>query len=385
MKKIFLLLPILLLMSGCWNYRELNELAITTGIALDKEDDTYVMTVLISNSKKNSSSGEKSQPSTAVYEGKGDTLYDAIKDAAASISKQVYLGHVDILILSEDILKDDVTHVIDFLFRYPQTRNEFQLVIAKGSKAGDVLKITTPLEGFPSQNVAQNLTITSNLQGILYTVNFNEFVKRLLDEGNNPILPSVEIIGDVDEGNKEENVEQSKPSTYLKLGNVGLFKNNHFIAWANDDESRGINIINDEVTILGIKSDCSMTEVTAMKTSIKIDDKGKKVNIKIKGTGSIQEVSCNIDLKDSNNIEQIKDQNIEEIKHFTDEAIKLAKDQKTDIFGFGNLLYKKNPSYWKEVKDIWEEDLFPNIEIEYEIDFNLDAKGKINNYIEVRE
>ena len=38
MKKL-LIIPLIFLLTGCWNYRELNQLAITTGIAVDKEND----------------------------------------------------------------------------------------------------------------------------------------------------------------------------------------------------------------------------------------------------------------------------------------------------------------------------------------------------------
>ena len=37
-KFIILLLPIFLL-TGCWNYNELNNLALITGISIDKEND----------------------------------------------------------------------------------------------------------------------------------------------------------------------------------------------------------------------------------------------------------------------------------------------------------------------------------------------------------
>lgn len=46
-----LLLPLIFLMCGCWNYKELNNLAMTTGIAIDKIDNDYHVTLLISNSK----------------------------------------------------------------------------------------------------------------------------------------------------------------------------------------------------------------------------------------------------------------------------------------------------------------------------------------------
>ena len=40
MKKL-ILIPIILLLTGCWNYNELNNLAICTGIAIDKNENNY--------------------------------------------------------------------------------------------------------------------------------------------------------------------------------------------------------------------------------------------------------------------------------------------------------------------------------------------------------
>ncbi len=386
MKKL-LIVPLILLLTGCWNYRELNQLAITTGIAVDKENDNYKITIMIANSKKNSGSDGSITPSAAVYNGTGNTIYEAFKDTSLSVSKQIYLSHIDVLVLSEEIAKNNLTDVIDFLFRYPQTRNNFYLVLAKDKKASEILKVTTPLETFPSQNLAKNLEITDKLQGYTYTVDFTDFTKSLVSEGINPVLPSVTLIGDTSEGNKEENVQQNEPSTYLKLDMLGLFKNDKFVAWANPNQSKGINIINNKVYILGVVVDYQdkkiVTEITEMETGFKVED--NKVKITIDTTGAIQEINADINLYDPQTIEDIKKADIEKIKEYVNEAINLAKINKTDIFGFGNYVYKNNPQKWEEIKDKWDDEIFPNLEIEIEVNLKLQAKGSINNIVEVRE
>jgi len=55
MKKLIIIL-LLFSLTGCYNYDELNQLAIATGFAVDIKDNEYEVTVLISNSKKSSSS-----------------------------------------------------------------------------------------------------------------------------------------------------------------------------------------------------------------------------------------------------------------------------------------------------------------------------------------
>lgn len=379
MKKL-LIIPLILLLSGCYNYRELNELAITTGIAIDKEEN-YKVTIMIANSKKEGSDGSIS-PQATVYEGNGDTIYEAFKDTSLALSKQIYLSHIDVLVLSEEIAKNNLNDVIDFLFRYPQTRNNFQLVLAKDKKAGDILKITTPLETFPSQNLAKNLEITDKLQGFTYTVDFTEFVKTLTTEGVNPVLPSVTIIGDVESGNKNENIEENEPQTYLKLDMLGIFKDNKFVTYANGDESKGINIINNKVYILGVIIDYNdkkvVTEITEMKTDFEV--KNNKVIINIKTNGSIQEIDSNVNLDDNKVIDEIKNKDIEKIKEYVNKAIDLAQKNKTDIFGFGNYVYKND---YKNYNENWDEVIFPNLEAEINVDLKLQAKGSINNVIEV--
>jgi len=69
--------------------------------------------------------------------------------------------------------------------------------------------------------------------------------------------------------------------------------------------------------------------------------------------------------------------------NYINQAIELAKNLKTDIFGFGNAVYKKKPTQFNDIKDRWNEEVFPNLEIEVEVDLKLTAKGTINSFIEV--
>ena len=168
---------------------------------------------------------------------------------------------------------------------------------------------------------------------------------------------------------------------------LGLFKDDKFVAWASPNESKGINIINNKIYILGVIIDYQdekiVTEITEMETSFKVED--NKVKITIDTKGAIQEINAKVDLYDPKIIEEIKNVDIEKIKQYVNEAINLAKNNKTDIFGFGNYVYKNDPQRWKEIKDIWDDEIFPSLEIEIEVNLKLQAKGSINDTVEVRE
>ena len=72
MKKLIILLLLLFCVCGCWNYKELDDYSIINGIAIDKKDDKYEVSVLISNASKSSGENPDSSSSkSVVYSGKG--------------------------------------------------------------------------------------------------------------------------------------------------------------------------------------------------------------------------------------------------------------------------------------------------------------------------
>ncbi len=385
--KILIMIISLLSLTGCWNYNELNDIAITTGLAIDKHEEGFEITVMIANSKKASSSDGSVNSQAAVYRGTGETIYEALKNAGMAVSKQLYFGHLELLALSEAIIEEGAKDVIDFLFRYPQVRNDFLLVIAKGENAGDIFEITTSLETFPSQHVSKNLMTSDQLQAITYNVNFNDFVTLLVDEGINPVLPSVEIIGSVEEGNKQENIEQSEPNTYLKLGTIGIFKLDKFVGYATEEQSKGISILNNKVTILGATSNCGdglvTSEITESSSSFKVTD--NKISVEVNMLGNLQETSCDININSSETIKEMEDLTKETIKSYVEAAIKFSQEKQTDIFGFGQYIFRHDYDYFKEIEQDWDSILYPSYEIEVKVKLDLNSKGNANNLIGVME
>ena len=65
MKKLIILTLLLFGVCGCWNYKELDDYSIITGIAIDKNEDNYEVSVLISNASiSNGGNPDSSQSQT---------------------------------------------------------------------------------------------------------------------------------------------------------------------------------------------------------------------------------------------------------------------------------------------------------------------------------
>lgn len=387
-KKLIIILLLPLLLTGCWNYSELNEIAIATGISIDWEDDKYKLTALISNAQRTEGSSKEGDAQITVFEGTGKTVTEALKNIELKLPKELYLKHISIIIIGEELAKKGVGNILDYLIRDPNSPNKFNILVSRDAKAGDILKIVSPLETFPSQNVSLMLLTSNKFIGSAVEISYNDFIQTYLNQGINPILSSITIKGSEKKGEEQKNVKQSEPDTYLNLSNLAIFKDDKLLGYVSERESIGINIINSKIEQTKLHAKCSDDEeayivanLTSLDTSSEISE-NLKLKINVKATGYITEANCKIDLTDEKNIEDIQKSMESELKKTIKKALEATQEYKSDIFGFGNQYYKKYPKKWKKLKDNWDEEIFPNLEYEIKTDINLRTKGTSNKTIE---
>lgn len=377
MKKIFIMLTFILLLTGCWNYRELNDYAIATGMAIDYEDGEYEVSLLFANG----SNKEDKDTQVNVTSEKGKTIYEAIKNISLSMPKEIYISHLSVIVFSEDMAINGLTPALDFLLRDPQSHQNFYLIVAKDTKAKDTLTILTPLADYPSQNITANIKITEKLQGRITNASFNKFVSKILQKGSNPVSNSIIIIGNEEEGTKKEEQENSVASAYTKLDTLGLFKSDKLVGWATMEESVGINMLLGDVEVLYLDLPCNNDNLVITSTSYKVKNNVEKdkITVNISANGMINEVGCSINLEDPKNINEYEQKAEEKMKEYMNMAIDKAKSLKTDIFGYGNMIYKKYPNYFNSIDD-WDE-IFPNLKIDINVQFTLEHKGSLEQTI----
>ena len=389
MKKIFILFLLIFCVCGCWNYKELDDYSIITGIAIDKDEEEYEVSVLISNASKSSSDNPDSSGSQGVvYSGKGNSIFKALKDISLISPKELYLDHFAILVISEEIASDGIYNIVDFFLRYPNARKDFSVAISKDCLAKDTLKIITPLTDFPSQSIADNLEFSSKLQGSINNLNYNELIYDLIAPGKEVSMNGIKINGDIEEGSSKDNIESSEPKTNLKLGNLAIFKDDKFISWSTEEESYGINIIKNKVTEMYIKIEMEKGYVVIspvnFKSDVKIEIKNDKPHISINTSGNakVMEVSGHIDLEKDSTIKEIEKKSNKKIKKYINKALNLAITNEADIFGFGLSLYKDNPDYFDNVKNTWNSDL-KNINFNIKSNLIIKSISSTQNSVEV--
>lgn len=117
------------------------------------------------------------------------------------------------------------------------------------------------------------------------------------------------------------------------------------------------------------------------KRDIEIIDDNVILKIKIKLRGSIEEIAGNIDISKEENIKEMEKACSEEIKkELSSTLLKVQKEFKSDIFGFGSVFHRKYPKKWEKIKDNWN-DIFAEADFQIEVETNVIRTGLISTPI----
>lgn len=375
-KKTFLLLTLFLL-TGCYDQKELNTIAIMTATEINKIDNEYIVNTQVVNPQSSDKTVNIQAP-FIIYEGKGKTIHEAYREIKRQSSRYLYPNHMEILIINENLAKDDISQIIDFFLRMPDVRTEFYVLIGKNE---NILSITTPIDDVSATSIVETMKTNNKYLGITNFVTFNDFANMELNKNLEIILPSIEAVNYKEESETIKNTEGTKIESLYKLGNLAVFKDNKLEGYLTEDESISYNIIKNKAKAILITNECEENKyMTVEATDIKSDisTKNKEINIKIKMTGNINETMCNIKLNNEKNIKKIE----KELKMYIEGKIQksindIRENYNSDIFGFLDIIYKKDYNTYKKIKNTWYEEDFKNIKINIDASINIIGKGNV--------
>ena len=382
---IILLFPIFT--CSCWNYNELNELAIATALGIDKKDGNYEISVTIANAINTQTSAKEGQSQITVLTGQGKTISTAMDQIDLKNPKHLYLNHLTGIFISEDVAKDGVNNILDLLLREPESRKRFFLLITKNEKAKDVLKILTALDARPSQNIAATIESSAQNQAIATKLTYSNFIDNLITDGIQPVLNTIEIKGNKKKGEDYENVQSATPDATIKIGPLALFKDDKFKTFTNEKESEGINIVLGHANKLTVQTKCNDNYIVAFinniksKTMVKLENNKPSININVNGKGELSEVNCNVDLMKNTVINKIKNDLENETEKAIKKSIKKAQKNKTDVFAFGMITRAKYPKYYKKIKSKWDDEIFSNLKVKIKVTYDIETKGSLEQSI----
>lgn len=381
MKRIkFLILLLLPLLSGCYNYRELNELGITTAVSIDyKDNNFYVIAEVINPIKQQDASSSNNSP-FVNYNSSSSSLQDAFRKVVLESPRQLYAAQLEIIVLSEEVVNNHLEEVLEYFARDPEARTEIKIIVAKTEDSTKAITLQTLLTSLSSSNIINSLDLQSKVLGMAYPVTLNELLNMYIDPYLEVVLPSMTLYGNYEIGDEKENITTSSPKAIVKIDGSTITKDNKILGYLDLEESKILNLINGKLKETIIKMNYYdgyiIFEPNRIKVSRELDIKNNIIKINISGYSKTKEIQSNINLKDPKEVKKLnKALNMELEKKITDTFNSIREKYGTDVFGFQELYYRTNYKYFKENCTNWYEDIYPKIKLEVKANVRLYEKG----------
>ena len=380
MKRIKFLILLLPLLSGCYNYRELNELGITTAVSIDyKDNNFYVIAEVINPIKQQDASSSNNSP-FVNYNSSSSSLQDAFRKVVLESPRQLYAAQLEIIVLSEEVVNNHLEEVLEYFARDPEARTEIKIIVAKTEDSTKAITLQTLLTSLSSSNIIKSLDLQSKVLGMDYPVTLNELLNMYIDPYLEVVLPSMTLYGNYEIGDEKENITTSSPKAIVKIDGSTITKDNKILGYLDLEESKILNLINGKLKETIIKMNYYdgyiIFEPNRIKVSRELDIKNNIIKINISGYSKTKEIQSNINVKDPKEVEKLnKALNMELEKKITDTFNSIREKYDTDVFGFQELYYRTNYKYFKENCTNWYEDIYPKIKLEVKANVKLYEKG----------
>ncbi|MEG2457540.1 MAG: Ger(x)C family spore germination protein [Bacilli bacterium] len=387
MKKIIIILFCLLFLSGCYDYRELNEIAIVNAMGIEMDKGLYKVSAQIINVKKTDMVSYGESAKIIMFYGKGKTVYEAIKDIEITSSKKLFLAHVRLVIFDKSFIGDKISDVTDYLSRDTDIDLSFYCATTSDNTPSEILETITPLGTLPAVDLINSLKVSALDHGTTSLVTFKDLLDMSLKKGINLSLPNINLTKKKNDKDKDntELLKDTKLSTYILADELVIhdFENN--IVVLSKNESLGINILKNKLktSLITLKCDSEFytMEINKGKTKMNYDKENNSINIVVSVSSTVGEYNCKDDIskKDINNM---RGKEIEKrIKDIINNTIENAKKNKSDYIGIGNFIYKNYNKFYPSTEKEYNEVIFPNMNVKVLVNNKVYKDGNLMSSI----
>ena len=353
MKKIIILLMILLL-GGCYDYVEINDLVIISGMIIDYEDNMYKVTSqLIEN---------ENETQIKVFTTKGDSIEECISEISKLSNKDIFISHLKVLILTESTINNNIDYY-DYFLRDSKSKMNFYIYFIEDKYKDKILDI------YNSQGSALYLKDLMDFNNKIFSsstpVSFLDLIYKKYEYGIDEIYPNIII--------KENNDKK-----VLYLQDIVMFNSKKEKITLNDQEGIYYNILINNIAKTSITIPCNDNNFTLSINNVKTDYKwdNNTFNFNVSLTGKLTSYDCKYRLDEPNSVKELSILSNQYLKDNIEKLIIKSKNNKIDFIGIGNYIYKHDNKYFNFKNNNWN-NKFPNIKTNITIDTTINSIGEM--------
>lgn len=369
MRKIavaLILIPSLLL-TGCWNAREINELGFVLSIGLDKTDFGFRVTAQIANPETFSKtpSGSRGTKNFWIVSSNGKTIFEAIRNMASISSRRIFWAHIKVIIIGEQLARSNTLEIFDFFSRNPELRLRTLIAVTPG-EAGKVIRISPEMENDPALYL-EKIIENKNLTGKSYGIMLKDFLEDYLDPTVGPVTSKIEF-------------DKSKSEPVIKTSGAYVFNGDKVSSSLNEEQTRGLlwikNKMKNSIMVVYCPYDNMPVtlEIKGAKASAKsyLDDTVPSFQINVNVNAIVTEQACITDFNDKQKLNKLSEALGAAIRKDIESTINASKNFRIDFIGLSRTFHRQHKEEWHQVCSNWK-NIFSDAEV------TVDVKVDINH------
>lgn len=378
MKKVILLIFLTFICTGCYNYKELNELGIVSAMGISKDGDLYNLDIQLLNVLDSEKSGLNKSPIT-VISGQGETIFEAARSMNKKTSKVFFLADVDYVFLDQSVLNDGLDEIMDFLVRDTRLSLNFLVVTSTENKSLDILSSISHFDTNSANNLYDAIMNSEIRYGGINSLHVRELINNYYAKGKYTLFPNV-YIKDTSKSSENDSLEDSKSESYVEVKNMVFFKDKEAIE-LTDEETKGVNFLRNKIknATLTIECDGGYFTIETLESKMKLKSKLNIDQLNVKGSVGAEIVyyGCKDNLDNVGVLKSISKKAEKEIESYITKAFNKSKKYNYDFLGLGNYIYKNNYKYFDFENKDWNKDGLNKLNLKYNIDVSLYKQGNL--------
>lgn len=367
-KKILIIICIIMncvIMSSCFNYRDINRILFVTALMIDVDDDGNP--VVYAEAFRGMRGGApEGVDQRVVFNGTGKTMFEAVRDMNAIATFKLNYTQNKAIIFTQRAAEFGVDNFIDFIDRDQELLIRPYIVVYKGDpeKLMKLELIQEKYIGILIMRIIENVGASSRA----VTLSINKFyIQRTIGDKTNVVT----II----------DIKKNSLDAKLQINGGAVIKDDKMISTLTRAEGQGFNFLMDNVKsgTLEITNPCDINKFITLeiknsktKTELNYSDNILHMKKKIKVKVDFGEAQKKIILT-KDNIKKIEETSAKNIEKACNDLFQKYKGMGLDIFDIRESFYAKYPK-------IKIEDIISKTELKVEAEVEIMNTATANNF-----
>ena len=383
------------LSAGCWNRREPELLGVVLAVAFDYDPESGLYQVFAQLANPIAMGGGTSGSSGGGSGGKkafwtagaeGHTPFEAIRNLVEISSRDLFWAHCRVVLFSEDLARRGIKDIMDLFER----ERQFRLIVKPAVVDGDLRKLIEadfPLEETGARGLDRFIVTTRFEKSIFPEKNLNELISNLSQPGQEMIIGRLEVLETGKKSSEESGGAAGEPPA--RIGGSALFRGDRMVGWATNKQTQGWTYatgraFRSNFVIESPVKEGSYVSIEALghsaQMSLRGDEEKWRIELKVKLHGRIQEFGGpgNLDTE-SELTRSLERRAAGAVRNRIEAMLSRSQELKADVFGFGNLIYRKNPRLWQKIGPGWDEEIYPQLKIDLFVEYRILRTGLVKN------